>query len=128
MQTNDLGFVHDTDELRKLILGNPDLPIVVFAGEEANTGDYSYMLCTSVRFGIGEILDAIPPYRKEHIETDRDDFEEQLEEWLWDEMCYEDSSGDGVEPSEEEFLKRASEEKAKYEPYWKKCIVLYVNN
>ena len=37
--TNYLGLIHDATELRKLIAENPDLPIVVIAGEEANNGD-----------------------------------------------------------------------------------------
>ena len=30
------------DKLRKLILENPDLPIIVCCGEEANSGDWAY--------------------------------------------------------------------------------------
>ena len=120
--------LHSTESLKQLIVENPDLPIVVLAGEDANTGDYSYLVCTSVRYEVGEVLDAVPPYRKEYIETDREWFEEHLEEWIWDEMCYEGRSGDGVEPSEEEFQKRLTEAKEKFAPYWKRCIILYVDN
>lgn len=34
--TDNLGLIHDASELRKLIAENPDLPIVVLAGDEAN--------------------------------------------------------------------------------------------
>ena len=37
------GLLHATDELRQLILENPELPLLVFAGEDCNSGDYSYM-------------------------------------------------------------------------------------
>ena len=33
-------LLHATDELRKLILENPELPLLVFAGEDCNSGDY----------------------------------------------------------------------------------------
>lgn len=35
------GLLHTADELRQLIRNNPTLPLLVFAGEEANSGDYS---------------------------------------------------------------------------------------
>lgn len=36
------GLLHATDELRQLILENPELPLLVFAGEDCNSGDYSF--------------------------------------------------------------------------------------
>lgn len=34
--------LNDTTKLRKMILDNPDLPLLVFAGEESYTGEYGY--------------------------------------------------------------------------------------
>ena len=34
--------LNDTTELRKLIIENPDLPLLIFAGEEAWQGEYHY--------------------------------------------------------------------------------------
>ena len=34
----------DTSELRKLILENPDLPLLIFCGEEAWCGDWAYSM------------------------------------------------------------------------------------
>lgn len=45
------GLLHSTEKLRKLILDNPDLPLLVFAGEDANSGEYSYQACASVVTG-----------------------------------------------------------------------------
>lgn len=123
-----LDLTQSTEELKKLISENPDLPIVVLAGEEANTGDYFWMYCSWVSFSVTEILDCETPYNKEIVCTDRDDFKECLEEWLWDKMCYEDSNGDGVEPKEAEFQAKLKEEIAKYEPYWKKVIAIEATN
>ena len=38
--TNLPCSLDDTTELRKLIIENPDLPLIVFAGEESWSGDY----------------------------------------------------------------------------------------
>lgn len=35
-------LIHDATELRKLIAENPDLPIVVLASEEANSGEWGW--------------------------------------------------------------------------------------
>ena len=42
--TNIMTLLDDTKELRKLIIDNPDLPLVIFAGEESYTGEYAYNL------------------------------------------------------------------------------------
>ena len=123
-----LNLTTSSEELKCLITENPDLPIVVLAGEDANNGDYTWMYCSYISFGIEEILDCECPYYGEVVCTDRDDFEERLEEWLWDKMCYEDFNGDGVEPSEEEFQTQLKKEILKYEPYWKKVIAIFADN
>ena len=42
----------ESDELKKLILENPDLPIVVLAGEDASCGDHYWMFCSDIYFKI----------------------------------------------------------------------------
>lgn len=124
------GILADTTELKKMIAEHPDYPICVLAGEDANCGDYSWMYCSDIKFYVGEILDCEQPVNDEIIFSDRDDFEERLEEWLWDEMCDEmaEDKFDDSEPSEADFKKRLADEKAKYEPYWKDCIVIRADN
>ena len=112
-----------TDELKRLLAEHPDYPIAVVAGESANSGDYPYMYCSSISFSITEILDCEVPYQDEFVEVDRDHFNEQIEEWLWDYIC--DNDG---KPTEDDFQKRLAEVKAKYEPYWKKVIEIYADN
>ena len=124
MKIFPLDLTTKSDELKKLIEENPDLPIVVLVGEYANDGTYSSMYCTDVCFRIEEILDCEVPYM-EYVETDRINFEEQIEEWLWDEMGGNDRDTKLSEVVFEEALK---ETKAKYEPYWKKVITIYADN
>lgn len=116
----DLGIVQDTIELRKLIAENPDLPIMVMAGEYAWSGNYGYECCTIVNCEITKVLDCETPF-SEYIFTDEDYFEEKLTDY-W-----------SVQPeakglTEEEFDKLIEKEIAKYEPYWKKVIAIHADN
>lgn len=107
--SNYLDMLHDCSELRKFITENPELPIVVLVGDETNTGDYQYV--SQVKCTIGEVLDCELPIGDGKAFYDRDDFREELGDFLCD-------------LSDEEF----EHELEKYEPYWKKVIVVWVNN
>jgi len=110
--------IHNTEELRKMILENPGLPLVVFAGEEANSGDYSWICCTDVRIEKGEILDCEGP-NNEYIYTDRDELEDDVADQLYGEV--------GNIPDDE--LSRLLKERiSRYEEHWTKCIILRVTN
>lgn len=115
------GIGADASELRKLMAEHPDYPICVLAGENANCGDYGWEYCSDISFGLGEILDCDQPVNEDIVFSDRDDFNDRLEEWLWDVLNQPDIK-------EEQFQKALKEEKAKYEPYWKKCIFIYADN
>lgn len=106
-----------SDELRQLIIDNPGLPLLVFAGEDCNSGDWSYMSCSSCHAEKGEFLDCCQTVNDERCYTDRDDFQEDLED------CYSDF--DGSDREFEEFIEKKLLE---YEPYWRECIIFYVNN
>lgn len=119
------GILADTTELKKLILENPNYPIAILGGECLNGGDYSWVYASDIRFDLGEILDCDQPINDEIVYSDRDMFNEQLEEWLWDDMGGNDKDSKLNETVFEDALK---ELKAKYEPYWKKCIIIYADN
>lgn len=113
------SLTKNSDELKKLIAENPDLPIVVLAGEEANDGYWGWTYCSSISFSIDEILDCDFYDSDDSVFTDRDRFEEKIA----DDIYY-----DNEEASDEyceELIKRELE---KYEPYWKKVIAIYANN
>lgn len=109
----------DTGEFKKLILDNPDLPIIVFAGEGAHCGDYYWMLCTSISFGIEEILDCDYTDYDDVIIQDRGRLKERIMDDLYDEYS------DKPDEEYEEAIKREME---KYEPFWKKVIAIYADN
>lgn len=112
-------LTQSTEKLKELIAENPDLPIVVLAGEEANIGDDYWMFCTNISFSIEEILDYDIWDYGDAVFTDRGRFEEYIEEELWDE--YHDKSN-------EEYDIAVKKEVEKYEPYWKEVIAIWADN
>ena len=109
-----LNIATNTQELRKLIIENPDLPLLVFAGPDAylDDGVHSKMACSSCVAELAEYLDC---YVEEDgdftIFTDRDELSDIIEDYC----------EDTDDPYD-------SERFHSYDPYWKKCIILYVDN
>jgi hypothetical protein len=101
------------------ILEHPDYPIVVLATEESTWGGYSYTYCSSIGFGVGEILDCAAICNDEYIYTDRDEFFEAMSEYLFEEY---------PDMPEEELDKLIESKVAEYNPYWKDVICLWVGN
>lgn len=121
-----LNLTKSTKELQQLIAEHPDYPIVVLAGEDGNCGDYNWMYCSDIRFGIEDLRTVETPYNDEIVCADRDEFEENMEEWLADEL--DDQGVDVQAMPEEEFQARLHEEMEKYEPYWQKVIAIWATN
>lgn len=113
------SLTHSSDELKRLILENPDLPIVVLAGEEANSYDFYWTYCSSVSYHISEILDCDYYDYDDTVFTDRYRLEEKIEDDLYDEYC---------DKPEEEYDAAVKRELEKYEPYWQKVIAIYATN
>lgn len=111
------GLLHDSHELRKLIQQNPGLPLLIFAGYDCNHGDYSYMSCSYVSASVGEVLDCQQTIDDERVFTDRDDFREAVENEL-----------DDFKGTDEEFDAAVNKTCGEYDPYWKPCIIVYVDN
>ena len=120
-----LELTKSSDELKKLIAENPDLPIVVLAEYDLPT-DYSWTYAASISFRISEILDCYAPFNDETVCTDRDDFEERLADWLCDrDDIFDDSGKCPANMTDEEFDVFLKEEKERYAPYWTKVIAIY---
>jgi hypothetical protein len=111
------NIIKDSTELRKLIAENPELPIVVMIGQEAASSDWYWTYCTDVRCGVGEVLDYECPWNDERIYDDREEFEEDLWDYLSD-------FADTVPELEEEF-KRSKED---YAQHWHKAIIIRADN
>ena len=108
-----------SDELKKLILENPDLPIVVLANEDSVCDYFGWTFCSSISFHIDEILDCDYYDYDDMVITDRGRLEEVIEDRLYD---------DYHDKSEEEYDAAVKREVEKYEPYWKKVIAIYASN
>lgn len=119
MGIDHLKLTKNTDELKRLIAEHPDYPIVVLAGEEANVGDYSWMFCSDISFGIDEILDTDFYDHDDAVFTDRDRLEEYIEDMLYDEYN---------EKPEEEYTAAIKAKMAELEPYWEKVIAIWASN
>jgi hypothetical protein len=107
----------ETDELKKLILENPDLPIVILANEDSSNADYGWTYCSRISFYIEEILDWDFYDYNDAVITDRDRLEEIIADNLYDEYL-----------TDEEYKEAIKHELEKYEPYWKKVIAIYASN
>lgn len=119
----EYGLIHDATKLRKLIAENPDLPIVVLAGEEANHGEWGWEYCNDVDCSITEILDIKTPYDRDDgiVFNDKGDFEEAVAYVLEDrEEC--------KNMSDAEFDEAVRREMAMYDGCWRKVIAVYVTN
>lgn len=117
------GIINSATELRQLIIDNPELPLVVFAGEDANSGgEYSYMSCSHISASVGEFLDCMQTVNDCKCYTDREEFEEDLSD---NQAGNENAPIDGTEAEWDAYIKALA---AEYAPYWKKCIILYVDN
>ena len=109
-------FTAQTDELKKLIAEHPDLPIVVIVNAEVVADDdYNWWYAPDVSFSLGELLDCDQDVNDMKVYTDRDDFEEDLQNILCDLEEFENAT-------DEEFNQAVKEQLADYEPYWKQVI------
>lgn len=113
-----LGLAYDTSELRKMIVENPALPLVVFAGPNIYCDENMYWGCTDVKVEIGEVLDCDQQINEEKIYCDRTDFEDDLRISLEGEFDGDDKDFDAY----------AEKESKEYDPYWKKAIIVYADN
>lgn len=101
----------DCSNLKELITSNPDAPLLIFAGEEAWSGEYCYESVTGGYSSLKEIT------LYDNCWLDRDDFEDRLRDDMADDEQYESLSDE-----------RFDEEVAKIiaETAFIKAIVMYV--
>lgn len=85
-ELKDFMTQKDCKDLKELIISNPEAPLLIFAGEEAWSGEYSY---ESVDGGYAT-LRQITIYGDMWL--DKDDFEEKIREDMADDEQYENLS------------------------------------
>ena len=114
-----LNLDHKTDELRRLILENPDLPIVILADESSVTDNGAWTFCSKIGVKIEEILDCEYYDYGDLVITERDRLEEVIEDQLYEKYHNKPDS---------EYDAAIKAEMDKLEPYWKKVIAVYATN
>ena len=105
----------DTTELRKLIIENPDLPLIIFCGEESWDGEHVYNSASASKGSIQELTLYDDGY--DSIWMEKEDYAERLSYDLCDKEEYEDMT-------DEEYDKMIADKVAKAE--FVKAIVIYV--
>lgn len=115
---NSNQIAHNTSELKKIILENPDLPIVVFAGREACNYDFNTTLCSYMQTYVGKYLDIkVEEDKEDRMYEDEDDLKDKIYEYYSDKFT-----------DEKELNNYVDKKLNQYSHFWKKCIVLYVDN
>lgn len=109
MSLKQICSLKDCKELKKLIIENPELPLLIFCGEESWNGEYAYAQADYN----GARVEEVTLYNEYWLE--KDDYREQLSYDLEDE--YENLSN-------EEYDKTIAEKVANTE--FVKAIVVYV--
>jgi len=115
------GIVKDCTKLRQMIIDNPDLPIVFSVSTEDYYDDYAfaYINENNISCEVGEILDCDVDWHNNIMFTDRIEFEESLEDYLMTDFEIEHLSDSDFE----DVLNYHIE---KFEPFWKKCILVSI--
>lgn len=121
-------FLNKSDQFRKLVMENPELPIVFLVDTEVVADlDCGSWYCADINCYIDTILDC--DVSDEKLYTDESDFEEDLGDRIYENLDdYFPGHEDDWEPSDEEFEEVLRREMKKFEPYWTKCIVVHGSN
>lgn len=82
--------LNDTTELRKMILDYPDLPLLVFTGEESYTGEYGYNQADVTKVDVEKLT------LFEDMWLDEDDYKDKLFDQL-------DGDGKYIDLTDKEF-------------------------
>lgn len=112
-----LQIAAKSDELKKLIAEHPDYDIVVLVETELADDRYAYVYAPSLHFGVCEILDCDNRINEEYVYNDRDQFEDDLRDYL-------DGFEEYASLSNAEFDEVVKEKLKEYDPYWRNVIVI----
>lgn len=120
MRIKKTDLSRQTDELRQLILDNPELPIVVLTESEVVADDgYGYWYGCNIKFNITEIIEYEGLYDDYYrVYEDRDELEEKIANDLADDERY-------CDLSDEQFEAMLKVKMKEYEPLWTKVIAIY---
>lgn len=110
MSIKDICSLRDCKELKKLIVENPECPLLIFCSEDSWSGFYDYESQTDVGVSIQELTN----YNGEFL--DKDEFEEKISNDLCDDERYAKLSDEEFEAAVKELVSTAE---------FVKCIIVY---
>jgi hypothetical protein len=111
----------DSSEIRKLILENPDLPIVFKAGSEEDLYAFPCYYAKKISAKIGEVLDADVPFNTTYVYDDKKEFINDVVDYV--ETEYGEVTGDNAEEKFEYTVKSFDIVK-EFESHWRKAIII----
>lgn len=105
-----------TASLRAALAEHPDYPVIIMADTRDCFTEYDYACLRDGRVEVGEYLaPAVAPQpREEYIYMSRDELREDLADNLYD-------------LTDEEFEAELDREMAKFEPFWRDCIIIWAS-
>lgn len=118
MSKYNLEIIHENDELRELIINNPNLPIIIRIAEDATT-EWAYTYSGNVSFCIGEILDYELPFDNERVFDDRIELEERVIDYFYGREKRAEYTDEEIDKQIDDYLKQLSQ-------CWIKAIVIDV--
>lgn len=102
--------------LRAALAEHPDYPLIVMADTQDCNPDYDYAFLPSITVEVGEYLaPAVAPQpREDFIYTSRDELRQDLADNLYD-------------LTGEELKAELDREMAKFEQFWRDCIIIWAS-
>ena len=130
IKTNDTKLpvsLKDTSNLRQLIIENPDLPLIIFCGEESWDGEHSYCSASASKGSIQELTLYDDVYNSVWLDKyddvynsvwlDKEDYAEKLADDLCDDEEYKDMTDEEYDAMIDQKVNEAE---------FVKAIVIYV--
>lgn len=125
-ETDSLEIENPVETLRQLMIDNPDLPLVILAGDHTIANDCKYLPSNIISCEVGEFLDCKQRYLQD-VFTDREYFRDVVDETLFDALFYPKTKSE-VTLDATLFYKAVDNVVAQYDQYWKSCILVKVDN
>lgn len=118
------------EELRKILIDNPTLPVVVMRTDipEDEKTEYYWQYSEFVKVKIGEVLDCENLFKNDQyrVYTERFEFYESVSKWVYEDADENPEKYRARDKEDEECIDDAIDSIIdSYRPFWKKAIILY---
>jgi len=113
-----MKITHDSGKLREMLNSHKDWPVVILVDSDVAWDDCWVWLAGGYSCEEGEVLDCEQDINPEHTYTDRSEFEEDVEDYVYtktEKKLY-----------DEELNAEVDRICKQYEPCWKKAVIVYV--